>query len=62
MDLSNSIKICLTKSFVIKGRASKSEFWWYYLFIIVIGFILLLINEILGMVFFIININSPIMI
>ena len=60
MDLSNSIKTCLSKSFAIKGRASKSEFWWYYLFIIIIGTILILINEILGIVFFMINLPASI--
>ena len=33
-----SIKICFhQKFFILKGRASRSEYWWFYLFYIVTG-------------------------
>ena len=31
MTLGESISICFKKCFVLKGRASKSEFWWFQL-------------------------------
>ena len=31
MTFSESISTCFKKYFVIKGRASKSEFWWFQL-------------------------------
>ena len=40
MNLSESIKTCLTKKyFSFSGRASRSEFWFFYLFIL-IGYII----------------------
>ncbi len=30
MSFSESIKVCLSKYFVVAGRASRSEFWWFY--------------------------------
>ena len=35
MTFTESIKTCLGKTFTIKGRASRSEFWWFYLFFLV---------------------------
>jgi len=32
MTFSESINVCLSKSFNAKGRASRSEYWWFYLF------------------------------
>ena len=32
MDIVTAIKICFQKYFVIKGRASRSEYWWFVLF------------------------------
>ena len=31
MTLGESISTCFNKCFVLKGRASKSEFWWFQL-------------------------------
>tara|TARA_B100000214_G_C23824380_1_gene561195 strand:- start:127 stop:681 length:555 start_codon:yes stop_codon:yes gene_type:complete len=31
MDPMDAVKTCLQKSFVFKGRASRSEYWWFYL-------------------------------
>ena len=38
MNYINSIKTCLNKFFVFKGRASRSEFWYFALtyFVVVI--------------------------
>lgn len=32
MTFSESISVCLSKSFDAKGRASRPEYWWFYLF------------------------------
>ncbi len=32
MTFNESIATCLSKYFVFKGRASRSEYWWFYLF------------------------------
>lgn len=34
MNMFEATKVCLRKSFTIKGRANKSEFWLFYLFVI----------------------------
>ena len=44
MTFFNSIKTCYMKSFNIKGRASKSEYWWFWLY----GIILAVIQLCLG--------------
>lgn len=60
MTFIESIQTCFKKSFEIKGRASKPEFWWFFLFYLSVFFILLLINETLGIIFFIIIIPASI--
>ena len=32
MTFIDSVKTCYKKSFVIDGRASRSEYWWFFLF------------------------------
>tara|TARA_B100000161_G_C33345157_1_gene321999 strand:- start:242 stop:580 length:339 start_codon:yes stop_codon:yes gene_type:complete len=41
MNILNQIVTVFKKSFVLKGRASRSEFWWFVLFVFTpVGFIL----------------------
>ena len=35
MDILTAIKTCFRKSFVFKGRASRSEFWYWVLFVFI---------------------------
>ena len=53
MTFLDSIETCFKKSFQIKGRASKSEFWWFTLFYFIAVFLLFFINEIAAFIFII---------
>lgn len=37
--MNNAIKVCFSKYFDGKGRASRSEFWYFYLFVILVNFV-----------------------
>ena len=60
MTFLDSIETCVKKSFELKGRASKSEFWWFTLFYFLAIFILIFINETLAIIFVIIVIPASI--
>ena len=32
MGFTTAVRTCLTKFFVLKGRAARPEYWWFYLF------------------------------
>ena len=51
MSFGESISTCLKKYFVIKGRASKSEFWWFQL-IWVVSYLSILIFKNEAVTFF----------
>ena len=51
----DSIWTCFKKYSDFQGSASRSEFWWFFLFIILVASVLVLINEILGEIFFILT-------
>ena len=36
MTFSEAVKTVIRKTFVIQGRASRSEYWWWQLFILII--------------------------
>ena len=60
MTFLDSIETCFKKSFELKGRASKSEFWWFTLFYFIGLFLLVYINEIAALIFIIIIIPASI--
>ena len=60
MTFLDSIETCFKKSFQLKGRASKSEFWWFALFYLIGAFSLLMINETLGIIFILIILPAQI--
>lgn len=45
MSFGEAILICLQKSFVIHGRASRSEFWFFQLFMMLVALIGVLITN-----------------
>ena len=60
MTFLDSIETCFKKSFQIKGRASKSEFWWFTLFYFIAIFLLVVINETLAIIFLLIILPASI--
>ena len=60
MTFLDSIETCFKKSFQIKGRASKSEFWWFTLFYFIAIFSLVMINETLAIIFLLIILPASI--
>ena len=60
MTFFDAIETCFKKSFQIKGRASKSEFWWFTLFYFIALFLLFFINEIAAIIFIIIILPASI--
>ena len=60
MTFLDSIETCFKKSFQIKGRASKSEFWWFTLFYFIAIFLLVMINETLAIIFLLIILPASI--
>ena len=60
MTFLDSIETCFKKSFQIKGRASKSEFWWFTLFYFITIFSLVMINETLAIIFLLIILPASI--
>lgn len=38
MTFKESVKTCVLKTFVWKGRASRSEYWWFWLFMGMVKF------------------------
>ena len=60
MTFLDSIETCFKKSFQIKGRASKSEFWWFTLFYFIAIFSLVVINETLAIIFLLIILPASI--
>ena len=60
MTFLDSIETCFKKSFQIKGRASKSEFWWFTLFYFIAIFSLVMINETLAIIFLLIIVPASI--
>ena len=60
MTFLDSIETCFKKSFQIKGRASKSEFWWFALFYFIAIFLLAMINETLAIIFLLIILPASI--
>ena len=60
MTFLDSIETCFKKSFELKGRASKSEFWWFFLFYFLAIFILIFIKEILAIIFVLIIVPASI--
>ena len=60
MTFLDSIETCFKKSFQIKGRASKSEFWWFTLFYFIAIFLLAMINETLAITFLLIILPASI--
>ena len=60
MTFLDSIETCFKKSFQIKGRASKSEFWWFTLFYFIAIFSLVIINETLAIIFLLIILPASI--
>ena len=49
MDFVESIESAFRKSFVWKGRASRSEFWWFYLFYTLGSIVTVLVDLIYGL-------------
>ena len=45
MSFTESLSTCFKKTFVLKGRASRSEFWWFQLLFSVCYYTLIIINE-----------------
>ena len=60
MTFLDSIETCFKKSFQIKGRASKSEFWWFTLFYFIAIFSLVMINETFAIIFLLIILPASI--
>jgi uncharacterized membrane protein YhaH (DUF805 family) len=52
MTFQDSIKVCFSKYAEFGGRASRSEYWWFFLFIVLAGGAISIVNEKLGMVFY----------
>ena len=48
MTFSESVSTCLKKYFVIKGRASLSEFWWFQLFCLIVELTGIIIDHLMG--------------
>lgn len=57
MTFDESIKLCYKKSFVIKGRASRSEYWWFQLYF----YLLILVTTICSHDFALIRIIAAIL-
>lgn len=52
MTFQESIRVCFAKYADFSGRASRSEYWWFFLFD-TLGFVgLSMINDVLGLVFY----------
>ena len=60
MTFLDSIETCFKKSFQIKGRASKSEFWWFTLFYLIGIFSLAMINETFAIIFLLVILPASI--
>lgn len=52
MTFVDSIKTCLSKYADFNGRASRSEYWWFVLFIVASGFVISLVSDMLGTLFY----------
>lgn len=50
MEFIPAVKTVLKKYNVYDGRASRSEFWWWLLFLVIMGFSLVLVQLLIGLI------------
>ena len=52
ISLPDAISLGFNRYSLFSGRSSRSEWWWWYLFTTVVGYGLLFVDGLLGLVFF----------